>query len=69
MLKSKKGEVIETSVEEQDSSYEESLEEIDEEEQEFWDEIAEEVEPDPIYFEDDDEADIPYHQREYLGYD
>ena len=69
MLKSKKGEFIETSVEEQDSSYEESLEEIDEEEQEFWDEIAEEVEPDPIYFEDDDEADIPYHQREYLGYD
>ena len=69
MLKSKKGEIIKASVEEQDSDYEENLEEIDEAEQEFWDEIAEEVEPDPIYFEDDDEADIPYHQREYLGYD
>ena len=69
MLKSRKGEVVEKDVEELDSDYEEDLEEIDEEEQEFWDEIAEEVDPDPIYFEDDDEADIPYHQREYLGYD
>ena len=35
----------------------------------FWNEIAEEVEPDPIYFEDDDPDEMPEHEREYKGYD
>ena len=29
----------------------------------------EEIEPDPIYNEDDDPADIPDHEKEYKGYD
>ena len=51
------------------NEYGESLEDLEDEEQEFWNEIAEEVEPDPIYFEDDDPDEMPEHEREYKGYD